>query len=49
MVIKNDSQGTIKGNMYSLSAEECISESEDKINQQVFNTEFVIFPINCSR
>ncbi|OII74676.1 uncharacterized protein cubi_00229 [Cryptosporidium ubiquitum] len=48
MVIKNDPNSTIKGSIYNLSTEECNSESEDKISQQVFNTEFIISPINCS-
>lgn len=49
MAIKNDTHNINKGYIHNLSIEDCGPESEEENNQQFFNTEFVIFPINYVR
>lgn len=49
MAIKNDTHNINKGYIQNLSIENCSSDSEEENNQRLFNTEFIISPINYDR
>lgn len=46
MAIKNDSQNVVKGGTCNSNIEGRSPEHDDNKYQQIFNTEFIIFPIN---